>query len=351
MCHRYCILLSWPAPVTTALDRLRARVHARRSQQIERRAAGTFFKTVMQRAAAIVGFLGILLFGAYLVTCWYLVRVMITSDRKPARLSPFELGFPNAEELSFSAPDGVRLVGWFVPSEGDRVIVLVHGVYSNAWDGQTPDVAHAYHDAGFNVFLFDSRGQGRSGGTLGLAWIERQDVRAAVDVLLARGFRAGRLGVHGTSYGAATALLAAAEISEIGAVVADSAFADVRDVVLGEFTRRTGLSLRWAQLLALGVGLVAQYCYGLDFDQASPEKAIAAISPRPVFLIHGEQDHIIPVESLQRLRLAAGTSTTVWVLPGRQHTEGVRLVPDYKTPSPLREAFLLKITAFFGRHL
>jgi|SRR5919106_906331 dipeptidyl aminopeptidase/acylaminoacyl peptidase len=304
----------------------------------------------MQRAAAIVGFLGILLFGAYLVACWYLVRVMISIDRKPAPLSPSELGFPNAEEFSFSTPDGVRLVGWFVPAEGDRVIVLVHGVYSNAWDGQTPDVAHAYHDAGFNVFLFDSRGQGRSGGTLGLAWVERQDVRAAVDLLLARGFRAGKVGVHGTSYGAATALLAAAEIPEVGAVVADSAFADVRDVMLGELTRRTGLSPRLAQLLAPGVGLVAQCRYGLDLDEASPERAIAAIS-RPVFLIHGEQDHIIPVESLQRLRSAARTSTTVWVLPGCQHTEGVRLAPDCETPSPLRKEFLLKITTFFRRHL
>jgi uncharacterized protein len=276
---------------------------------------------------------------------------MITIARKPARLSPYELGFPNAEELSFSAPDGVRLVGWFVPSEGDRAIILVHGIYSNAWDGQAPDVAHAYHDAGFNVFLFDSRGQGRSGGTLGLAWAERQDVRAAVDLLLARGFRAGRVGVHGTSYGAATALLAAAEIPEIGAVVADSAFADVRDVMLGELTRRTGLPLRWAQLLAPGLGLIVQCRYRLDLDEASPERAIAAISPRPVLLIHGEQDRIIPIESLQRLRLAARTSTTVWVLPGRQHTEGVRLAPDYETPAPLREAFLLKVTEFFRRHL
>jgi uncharacterized protein len=305
----------------------------------------------MQRAAALVGLVGILLFGAYLAACWYLIRVMLTIDRKPARLNPYELGFPNVEELSFSAPDGVRLVGWFIPAAGDRAIVLVHGVYSNAWDGQSPEVARAYHDAGFNVLLFDSRGQGRSGGTLGLAWVERQDVRAAVDLLVARGFQAGKLGVHGTSYGAATALLAAAETPEIGAVVADSAFADVRDVMQAELTRRTGIPLRWAQVLAPGLRLVVQRRYGLDLDKIAPERAIAAISQRPVLLIHGEHDQIIPIESLQRLRFAARTSTTVWVLPGRQHTEGVRLAPDHERPSPLREAFLSNVTAFFRRHL
>ena len=305
---------------------------------------------MLQRAAAIVGFLAFLS-GVYLATCWYVVRFMVTLDRKPAPLSPSQLGFPNAEELSFSASDGVRLAGWLVPSVGDRVIVLVHGLYSHAWDGQAPDVARAYHDAGFDVFLFDSRGQGRSGGALGLGWLERQDLHAAVNLLLARGFKSGKIGFHGTSYGAATALLAAAEIPEVGAVVADSAFADVRDVMQGEVARKTGLSVRWTRLLAPGLGFIARRRYGVNPDQTSPEKAMVAISPRPVLLIHGEQDPIIPVESLQRLHSAVPTSVAMWVLPGRQHTEGVRLAPDYVSASPLREAYLSKVTEFFQHYL
>jgi uncharacterized protein len=305
---------------------------------------------MMRRAAVIVGFL-VFLSGVYLAACWYVVRFMVSLDRKPAPLSPSQLGFPNAEELSFSASDGVRLAGWFVPSVAGRVIVLVHGIYSHAWDCQAPDVARAYHNAGFDVFLFDSRGQGRSGGTLGLGWLERQDLHGAVNLLLARGFKAGKIGFHGTSYGAATALLAAAEITEVGAVIADSAFADLRDAMLGEVARRTGLSVRSIRLLAPGLGLIAQRRYGVDFAEASPEKAIAAIAPRSILLIHGERDPIIPVESVVRLHRAAPTNATVWVLPGRQHTEGVRLAPDCVRESPLRAAFLLKVTEFFRQHL
>ena len=309
------------------------------------------YEMVMVRVAATVGILGILLCGAYLAACWYLVHTMISMDRKPTLLSPTELGVPDAEELSFRAPDGIPLVGWFVPAVGDRVIIVVHGIYSNAWDGQAPDVARAYHDADFNVFLYDSRGQGRSEGTLGLAWLERQDVRAAVTLLLTRGFSAGRIGVHGTSYGAATALLAAAELPEIGAVVADSAFTDVRDALLGEMERRTGLSVRWTRPLMPGLGLIAKRRYGVDLDEASTEQAMAAIAPRPVLLIHGEQDPHIPVESAYRLHAAAPGSTTIWPLPGRQHTEGVRLAPDYEKESPFRETFLAKVTGFFHDHL
>lgn len=304
----------------------------------------------MRRAAAIVGVLAVIS-GVYLFTCWYVVRTMVTLNPKRATSSPSELGFPHAETLSFSTSDGVHLKGWFVPSRGDRVIVLVHGIYSYAWDCQTPDVARAYRDADFNVFLFDSRGQGESGGTLGLGWFERHDLRAAVNVLLARGFKLGRIGVHGTSYGAATTLLAAPEIPEIGAIVADSAFVDVRDVMLGEVARRTGLSLRSTRLLAPGLRFIAQVHYAVNLDEVSPEKVIAAIAPRPVLLIHGERDPIIPVESVERLHHAAPNNTSVWVLPGRHHNEGVRLAPDCEKESPLREEFLLKVTEFFRRNL
>jgi dipeptidyl aminopeptidase/acylaminoacyl peptidase len=305
----------------------------------------------MRQVVIIASALVIILGGAYLATSWYLVRVMVTVDRKPDRSTPVELGFPDAEELSFIAPDGVRLIGWFVPSTTDKVIVLVHGIYSNAWDCQAPDIVQAYQDTGLNVFLFDSRGQGRSDGTLGLAWVERLDVRAAVDLMLARGFKAGAIGIHGSSYGAATTILAAATISEIGAILADSSFADVRDVMLGEVARRTILSDGWAQLLSPGLGFMVQRRLRADLDEISPEKAIAEISPRPILLVHGEHDSIIPVRSVHRLGAAAGPNTTVWILPERNHTEGARLVPDCERPSPLRTSFLLRITEFFQQHL
>jgi fermentation-respiration switch protein FrsA (DUF1100 family) len=305
----------------------------------------------MRLAGIIASILVIALSGAYLFASWYLVRVMVTIDRKPLLSSPVELGFPEAEEISFVATGGVRLIGWFIPSVTDQVIVLVHGIYSNAWDCQAPDVVRAYQDEGFNVFLFDSRGQGRSGGTLGLAWAERQDVRAAVDLMLDRGFRGGSIGVHGTSYGAATTILAAADIPEIGAIVVDSAFADVQDVMLGEVSRRTGFTAAWAQLLSPGLGFMVQRRLGTDLDEISPERAIAAISPRPILLVHGEDDLIVPARSMQRLSAAAGPNATAWILPERHHAEGVRLAPDCETPSPLRTTFLLRITEFFRQHL
>jgi dipeptidyl aminopeptidase/acylaminoacyl peptidase len=273
--------------------------------------------------------------------------------RKEHDQTPSELGFQQAQPLSFkSADDQVVLRGWLIRSAGERAIVLLHGIDSHSWDGQAPDMARAYLDAGFTVLLFDLRGQGYSGGDhLGLGWEDRGDVRAAVDLLLSEGFRPRKIGIHGTSYGGATAILAAADIPEIGAVVADSAFADVRDVIGAAIGRETGLPPNLVKLLGPGLKFLAEKLYSLNLDGVSPEEAIAGISPRPVLLIHGADDQITPAEHALRLKEAAGDRAELWLLPGRQHTEGVRLAPDYEKDSPIREVFLNKVTQFFERYL
>ena len=165
--------------------------------------------------------------AVYLGICALILHLVVTPQRKldPAG-PPADL---RVEPVHFeSAEDKIRLAGWLLPSSGDRAIVLVHGLNSDGWCGAHTDIARAYVEAGFHVLVFDLRGRGLSGGDrIGFGWLERRDVRGAVDLLLSRGFQAGRIGIHGTSYGGATALLSAATIPELGAVVADSAFADM----------------------------------------------------------------------------------------------------------------------------
>jgi alpha-beta hydrolase superfamily lysophospholipase len=307
----------------------------------------------MRRRLGITLFILLLLLGLYLGICWQILNVTIIPIRKQPEQTPAELGFSKAEVLSFrSTEDHIPLQGWLVPSSGDKVIVLVHGLHSHAWDCQTPDVVRAYADAGFHVLLFDLRGHGSSGGDrIGLGWLERRDVRAAVNLLLARGFKPGKIGIHGTSYGAATALLATAKIGEIGAVIADSAFASVGDVINGEIERQTGLPSRLAEVLRPGIRFIASHYYSLDLNEVSPEQAIADISPRPILLIHGEEDPIISAEQARRLKAAAGDGAELWLLPGRRHAEGVLLAPDCEQYSPIRDIFLRKITQFFERYL
>ncbi len=252
--------------------------------------------------------------------------------------------------------DGVDLAVWLVTgpaTSGDRAIILVHGIGDQAWNDTNRSLAAAYVDAGFTVLALDLRGHGISGGrVLSLGWHERNDIRAAVDLLLAEGFAPGRIGIHGTSYGAATALLAAAAIPEIGAVVADSSWADMRDIMDVEIDDRTGLPAGLARLLRPGISLTGRIVFDLDFDEIPPLVAIPAVAPRPIFFIHGEADGRIPVEDSEALFDASLAATNeLWVLPGMAHTEGIWLEDGDQMPSPFRAEFLARVTNFFDRTL
>jgi pimeloyl-ACP methyl ester carboxylesterase len=297
---------------------------------------------------------GLLIVAAlYTLGCWLILSALITPERKHGPVpSAAALGVTEIHAVDLrSANGGIRLQGWLVPSSGDRAVILVHGIHSYAWDCQAPDLVRAYADAGFSVLLFDLRANGRSDGDhLGLGLTERGDVQAASDLLLERGFRPGHIGIHGTSYGAAVALFAAAHIDAIGAVVADSAFADVRDVIGGELERQTGLPAGLSSTLLPGLRVLGLALYSLDLDLAVPERSIARIAPRPILLIHGARDSVIPHAHAKRLRAAAGSNAELWTLPGG-HSQGLRLAPGCDKPAPTRDAFLAKVTGFFERNL
>ena len=301
-----------------------------------------------RRGVKVLAFSVVILMTLYWGPAWYVLNVTITPTRKRLAVAPSELGFPEAEEFTFnSAADRLHLRGWVVPSTENRALVLVHGIHSHAWNGHAREVVRAYVEAGFHVLLFDLRAHGASDGKhIGLGLVERGDVRAAVNVLLDRGFVPGRIGIHGTSYGAAIALLAAADIQEIGAVIADSAFADVRDVISREIRRQTGLPTGVGNALLPGMRILALGLYSLDISRSVPEAVISDISPRPVLLIHGTDDSVVPFEQAQRLKAAAGPTVELWALPGRGHTEGVGLLPDFEKASPTREMYLRKVTEF-----
>ena len=289
----------------------------------------------------------------YLGFCLYVISSALTPHRKVGP-TPIDSGIA-AEPISFQSDvDHVPLVGWLLPSSGDRAIVLVHGLDSHSWDGGQPDVAQAYVKAGFHVLVFDLRGHGRSGEAhLGLGWLERRDVRAAVDLLLERGFKPGRIGIHGGSYGAATALLSTAVIPELAAVVADSAFADMRDLMDAQIETRRRIPSWFSRLfLRPGFAFVAQLFYSLDFTEIPPERAVPEIAPRPILFIHGSEDRYILLEHAYRLKAASKNSADeLWILEGYGHTEGVRLEPDIVKASPMREEYLRRVPEFFTQEI
>lgn len=302
---------------------MRASIHWRGRVATRRRRGWLAWNTVEgMRRPVIIASVVIGVTVAYFAAAEVVLDISLTPKRVACSV-PADLDVPIEPTRLSSTTDGTQIAAWLVAPGREKGVVLVHGLDSCGWNGNAPDVVKRYVEAGMSVVVFDLRGQGASEGTaLGLGYKERGDVEAAVRLLQAKG--SIKIGVHGSSYGAGTALLATAMIKDVRAVVADSAFADVRDLMDAELERKVG-SAAW---LRPGVVLVATL-HGLDLETIAPAMAVPQISPRPISFLHGAADQRIPVEHARRLKAAAtGPNDELWILEGAGHTVALERARD-----------------------
>lgn len=271
----------------------------------------------------------------------YLGYSMTRVKRVPLTDNPSVMSL-TYENVSFSSLDKkLTLRGWFLPGGfSDPVIIIVHGNGYNRDDPNigTIDIAAQLVKSGYNVLMFDLRGYGESdGSTVGGGYLEKRDLEGAVAYMKSRGFN--HIGVLGFSLGAVTSLLAAEEDQNIDAVVSDSSYADLNDMMGPEFAKRT----KAPSIFLHPILLMIKVMYGVDFASIRPVDSVAKIKSQPILFIHGDADETIPVSHAYRLFNAAhNTMDQLWIVPGAGHTQAYKTQP---------EEYINKITEFFDTAL
>jgi fermentation-respiration switch protein FrsA (DUF1100 family) len=268
--------------------------------------------------------------------------VVAHPQRWVAELSERETG-RSVERVTFEASDGVPLVGWFVPGHDDgATIVVSHGSGTN---GATAYPLVAFlNRAGYNVFVFDHRAHGQSGGaatTIGP--LEVGDMRGAVAYVRSRpDVDPERIGAMGCSMGSAVSIGAAAEDPALQAVVAESVYADMGELWMRfGYVGIRGTSLHWSWGLPLR--WMTRLWTGYPVATFKPEALIGRISPRSVLIIHGENDNAAcTVADARRLYRAARDPKELWIVPGAGHCSAYATVP---------EEYEQRVLAFFERAL
>jgi pimeloyl-ACP methyl ester carboxylesterase len=298
--------------------------------------------------SAVIGVTG-LAFGAIstLAAHW-----LTTPQRHPLAeaKTPGDLGVGFVDVRFAAHGDDTQIAGWFIPAGGSlRAIVLVHGKDANRTreldrdlsddvPGEFPDLAVALSRKGFAVLMIDLRGHGQSGrARFGFGRTERFDVRGAEDWLVARGFRPGRIGVLGISMGAATGIGAASEDDRIGALVADSSFAELAPLVDTHLTSETRLPALFLPVTKW----LGKHWFGCDIDAARPVDEIGAVR-RPILLIHADADPIIPTQHARTLKRAAHGWAELWEPHSDRHAGAYFINP---------RVYLERVAEFFTRHL
>ena len=246
---------------------------------------------------------------------------------------------PEYEEVRFPSRDeGITISGWFVPvlppDVGPAVeaptVIVVHGLSSCKREPLNLLIAGMLHRNGFDVLLIDLRDHGEStiedgryaGGTE-----EYRDALGAWDWLVnVPGAKPARIGLLGTSLGAATVLIAAGEEPSVAAVWEDSSYAEIDVAIRAELTRNG-----YPTILAPGGVLVARLVSGDDLTRPSPAGAVAKLNGRPIFITHGEADARLSVQyarDLAAIARANGGSVELWIVPGAGHVDAARLHSD-----------------------
>jgi fermentation-respiration switch protein FrsA (DUF1100 family) len=145
------------------------------------------------------------------------------------------------------------------------------------------------------------------------------------------------LGVIGYSMGGAVALLGAAAEPAVRAVVTDCAFCRQEEMIRAGWRRR--LRLPSSPVVELAERLAA-WQHGFRFRDVEPLAVVGRLAPRPLLVIHSEDDALVPVSDANRLYAAAGPGKELWLIPDTPHCGGY--FAD-------RASYSARVVAFFDR--
>lgn len=227
-------------------------------------------------------------------------------------ITPYELQVP-FENICFTTSDGITIRGWWMQGRSNNIVIGCSGK-----DGTKDDligVGTAIWRAGHSVLLFDCRDRGESDSaprTLGYS--ERLDVEAAVKYAEKR-MPGARVGILGFSMGAALAIMAAAEDRNIRAVVADSPYSSLYELVRARLKSKHISAFTVMPLVNLWNRLIYRY----SLHEVNPMDQVKKITPRPLMIIHGEMDSIVPVSSAKNIYKNAGEPKELWIVNGADH--------------------------------
>lgn len=242
-------------------------------------------------------------------------RTEIETGRMDAAV--FETYQPQAVEIR--SPFGYKLFGFYLQQPGGsaRSVILAHGITYSLYG--SVKYIELFWRRGYNVFLYDHRAHGRSGGrgcTFGL--YETYDLQACFDWVQNQLPPGGMVGIHGESYGAAIALQFAACDIRPAFVVADAAFADLTNLLSHRL--RVDYHLPAFPLLNFASFWCARLT-GMAFSMISPIRSVTNIAC-PVFFIHGADDTFTPAwmsESLYRAKTQG--ARRLLLIPNADHAQ------------------------------
>lgn len=242
-----------------------------------------------------------------------------------------------AYPLCLTTSDGLHLSALYAPSRNGAVVILSHGYKMDC--AEMIPIATLLVSHGYGILLPNQRSHGCSDGEqISFGNHEWRDLEAAVNFLVHQE-NASSIGLFGNSMGGALALCYAARDPRIAAVIAQSPYASIAHSINKGVRQFSGLApFPFAPLIHYH----AQRKLNINTASIAPLNTIAAISPRPILLMMGGQDHHVEPDGIFKLHQAAGDTAELWYEPDLDHVEFYQKLPL---------EFEQRVVDFYNRHL
>lgn len=242
--------------------------------------------------------------ASYVLACSALYFSQDSLVFRPEPLAAdFRFEFPQTFSEINLPVDGATLNALhFSTSNPKGVVLFFHGNAGSLrrWG----EVAESFTTRGYDLFIFDYRGYGKSTGKIAS---EKQllDDAAQVFRYVSQRYAAQSIVLYGRSLGTGLAAQIALR-HPAKMLILETPYVSLKDLT--------------AQFYPLVPGFLIKY--PLRTDLALPQIGI------PVYLFHGTADEVIPYESSQRILPLIRSPKELVTIPGGAH-DGLRLTPVY----------------------
>lgn len=229
---------------------------------------------------------------------------------------------PSYSTTSFESADGqTSLQGWFFKTKNPiSTIIVVHDAGSNRlpFGVEMIDMIEGWLENGYNVFLFDQRNSGTSGGDIcSYGYLEWQDVLGAIAIVRQISVTTDVI-LFGIGTGCTSSLLAYANLPPEGASEQELVNYDanvrklefdktyIAGMILDSPAKQSDDYIRPAVVQSEPLGIITQYSvpYAIRVSSGASNNSLAAEIARlpiPVLIIYGGHDTYIGADKIDQI--------------------------------------------------
>lgn len=237
--------------------------------------------------------------------------------------------------------DNLSLKAQFIENKMDskKAVILVHGFRKTGAD--MGDYTKFYFDNDYHILMPDLRGHGESEGDYyGYGWHDRLDIIDWTQFLINQ-YDINEIVLHGNSAGAAAVLLTSGEKTlpkEVKAIVADSSYSTMKDELAHQLKHLYGLPA--TPLLEI-TSMITKIRSGYFFGDVNILKQVEK-NNRPLLLIHGDQDDLVPTYMSEQIYDVATSEKELWIVPEAGHIKAHEIIT---------EQFEERLSNFLSEHI